>query len=498
MNWKLLGIEPTKDKKAISSAYRAQLAHTNPEDKPEEFKALRAAYEEALKLADQETEEPLRDESPIGLWMEQVRALYDDFARRIQPENWVELLSDDICTALDTRTMAETALLNFLTKDYFIPQSVWQVFDRAFSWTERKNELYESYPRDFVDYAVMNGIRYSGTLPYELFSPGVNGKDCDEYRHLYYQANQISLTEAVPLLEQINMLSERHPYGELLTYLLMIENGDTEKGLSGCHQLAENYPKDAKLQLDWAAQCMELNNWTEGEIYTRRALELQPNSIHSKQMLATCLANQGQYEEAKKLLFQLMDAAGGDQMRINELHSIIQEWNENLIQNLESQLQADSDNMELRMKLGWCYLQNNKVSEAIELCQSIDPNYEDSYDYHNLYAKVSYSSGDFATTLSHLQESEKLLRTMTPDGTEQTATRLESLPEKLQMQGSCLFNMGQTEKAVEKYEQALELAPENPEVLTHMGRLLCSIKNYSRTAEIFEKMCYFVFLIQDE
>ena len=67
MNWALLGIEPTKDKKAITAAYRAQLAHTNPEDKPEEFKALRAAYEEALNLADQADAAPIRDESPVGL-----------------------------------------------------------------------------------------------------------------------------------------------------------------------------------------------------------------------------------------------------------------------------------------------------------------------------------------------------------------------------------------------------------------------------------------------
>ena len=70
MNWTILGIEPTKDKKAITAAYRAQLINTNPEDKPEEFKALRAAYEEALKLADQtEDEEPVRDESPVGIWL---------------------------------------------------------------------------------------------------------------------------------------------------------------------------------------------------------------------------------------------------------------------------------------------------------------------------------------------------------------------------------------------------------------------------------------------
>ena len=488
MNWSLLGIEPTKDKKTIIIAYRARLKQTNPEDKPEEFKALRAAYEEALMLAEQETEEPIRDESPVGLWMEQVRRLYDDFARRIQPENWVDLLADDICSALDTRPLAEAALLNFLTQDYFIPQCVWQVFDRTFSWTERKSELYESYPRDFVDYAVMNGIRYSGTLPYDLFTPGINGKGCDEYRRLYYQATQKPLLEAASILEEMNSLSEQHPYGKLLTYLFMIENGESEQGLSGCHKLAENYPQDAKLQLDWAAQCMNMSNWADGERYARRALALFSDSIHAKQMLATCLANQGQYESAKELLFQLMDAAGGDQMRINELHQMIQEWNENLIQDWESQLLTDSENMELRMKLAWCYLQNNKADEALALCQNIDPNHVDSYEYHNLFAKVSYSLRDYATALPHLQETEKILRTLVPDGTKETEKRLKSLPEKLQIQGSCLINLGDSEKAIEKYEQAVELAPENPEVLTHMGRLLCSLKKYDRATEIFEKL----------
>ena len=52
--WMILGIEPTKDKKEITAAYRAKLSDTNPEDKPEEFKKLRNAYEEALKYAKQE------------------------------------------------------------------------------------------------------------------------------------------------------------------------------------------------------------------------------------------------------------------------------------------------------------------------------------------------------------------------------------------------------------------------------------------------------------
>ena len=52
MDWFILGIQPTKDKKVIADAYRQKLRQTNPEDKPEEFKALRLAYEEALVYAE--------------------------------------------------------------------------------------------------------------------------------------------------------------------------------------------------------------------------------------------------------------------------------------------------------------------------------------------------------------------------------------------------------------------------------------------------------------
>lgn len=490
MNWMLLGIEPTKDKKAITAAYRGKLAEVNPEDKPEEFKALRAAYEEALQLAEQTEEEPARDETPVGLWMERVRRLYDDFADRICPERWQELLCDQVCAGLDTRPLAEEALLRFLMQDFYLPQSVWQVLDKAFFWTERRGELYEAYPRDFVDYAVMNGIRYPGNLPYELFTPGKTAKDCDEYRRLYYQTNQKSLEEIGPILEQMAALSESHPYGDLLTYQLMRENGDTQQAMEGYRRLAETYTQDPRILLEWAAQCMNAENWTEGERYARRVLELRPDAQQAKHMVAEALARQGRYEEAKQLIFQLMDAAGGDQKRIYELRSVIQRWNEALIRGWEEHLKNHPEDMEIRAKLAWSYLQNDRNSDAMELCRSIGPEYADRYDYHNLYAKCACSLGNYEEALPHLEKLEEMLRTMEPDGTEKTDERRSSLPEKLQMQGSCLMSMGKGEEAVRKYEQALELAPENPEVLTHMGRLLCAVGDKTRAAEMFEKVTH--------
>lgn len=49
--WKVLGIEPTKDKAAIKSAF-AKLAHkVSPEDQPEEYQRIHDAYKQAMMIA---------------------------------------------------------------------------------------------------------------------------------------------------------------------------------------------------------------------------------------------------------------------------------------------------------------------------------------------------------------------------------------------------------------------------------------------------------------
>lgn len=53
--WKVLGIEPTSDKKEIKKAYARLLKQYHPEENPEEFKQIQAAYQQCLHQ-DQEIE----------------------------------------------------------------------------------------------------------------------------------------------------------------------------------------------------------------------------------------------------------------------------------------------------------------------------------------------------------------------------------------------------------------------------------------------------------
>ena len=60
--WQVLGISPESDEQAIKRAYAGLLKKTNPEDDPTAFKALRSAYEGALRTARYRAMYELEDE----------------------------------------------------------------------------------------------------------------------------------------------------------------------------------------------------------------------------------------------------------------------------------------------------------------------------------------------------------------------------------------------------------------------------------------------------
>ena len=488
MDWFLLGIQPTKDKKVIADAYRQKLRQTNPEDKPEEFKALRLAYEEALANADLADTVPVRDESPVGLWIEAVVKLYEDYSARIDPKNWKELMETDVCIGLDTRPAAEEALLKFLLENFFLPKTVWQVLDATFAFSQRAEELYEVWPREFIDHAVISGIRLDPTLDYDLFTPGTNGADCDTYRRLYFQASQVPLNEIGAILDQMDALSERHPYGDGLRYRYLMETGHGQEGRDGFRSLVAAHPTNSMLCMSWAEICFEDENFEEAEQLASHFLEFEPKNNTARIIYAKCLAAKEQYHEAKEYAYEILHNSSENPMLMAQTAELLKSWNEQLILQREAtyaENPADFNNM---IELTWCYIQNERVEDAMALANKIDPNYEDVYAYHNLMGKLYYNTNKFAEALPYLQTLETVLRSMTDDGTVETRKRMARLPEILQIQGSCLMQLGRVAEAKVKFEQAMAGAPEDVEALSVMGKILFSSGDYTNAIEIFQRL----------
>ena len=487
MVWSVLGIEPTKDKKAITAAYRGKLKDVNPEDKPEQFKALRAAYEEALRLAQTDNEEQPRDESPLGLWKEKLEKIYRHFPSRIDPKCWKELFEDEFCVSIDGRAKAEEALLRFFMQDYYIPCDIWRLIDSVFSLTKKLPELYESYPRDFVDYVILNGVRYEDSLPYELFIPGQDAAVCDEYRKLYYEANRTDFDELEEKLLRLEEMKESHPYGEALRCRWEMEKGDGEQGRNRLDRLCEQYPEDCHLNMRLAAVYARDEKWSEAERLARRILSVNKDHWQAKSLLADALAVRDEQEDAKSLIFELMHAAGGDNKVLAELGQTVSHYNEALIERYKKKLEEDGGNDELRIKLAWCLLQNERAQEAQALCGQVR-DYEDAFDYHQLCAKVSKSLGNNEAALAASEKVEEIIKNLQEDGTEKTAKRMKRLPEFLQLSGSSLLELGRREEALEKFEQSVQLAPDDAEILTRAAQCAFFLKRYEQSVDYLVRL----------
>lgn len=486
MDWTILGISPTDDKKAITAAYRAKLRATNPEDKPEEFKALRAAYEEALQIADQPA--PEVDDSPVGRWKARVEALYHDYPARINAARWEDLLQDDVCAGLDTRPQAEEVLLSFLVEHYFLPRNVWQTLDAAFGWVERAEELCENWPRDFVEQCIVNGVRLDQALTFEDFEPGMDAAVCDSYRKLYFECVRTVPEDRGPILDRMESMTETHPFGRGLRFHWLLIQGREEEALDGFRTLMERYPHLDSTKTDYAMTCISMKRYGEAEQVLKLVLEHCPENQYARQALADALAGQGELAKAKELLYEVMHVSGDDPVAMDQIREQLRLWNTDLIARYETLLQEDPADSAAAIELAWCYLQNEQPDRAMEVADSIDRDAADPFDYHNLYGKLYHSMQMYAESAAHMEKVVDILRTLVPDGTEMTDKRIRRLPEMLQVFGSCLMQTGEDDRAKAVFAEAMAIAPDDINALTMMGNMHYSAGEYEDAIAVLARL----------
>ena len=152
----ILGIEPTREEEKIKAAYRNQLVKVNPEENAEGFKEVRRAYEEALCYAKESIKEEKLPETPIELWIERVKGIYESLSKRLDITNWEKLMKEDLCIDLDTSIEARDALLNYLKDNFRLKNEVWKLIDKIFLLREEEEELCEKFPKEFIQFVFQN------------------------------------------------------------------------------------------------------------------------------------------------------------------------------------------------------------------------------------------------------------------------------------------------------------------------------------------------------
>ncbi|MGN0481550.1 MAG: J domain-containing protein, partial [Lachnospiraceae bacterium] len=152
----ILNIAATKDENVIKAAYREKLKVTNPEDNPEGFKRLRAAYEAAVNYA-RTTEEECQeeeDDTPSGRWVKKAEAIYKNMDTRRSVLQWESLFDDDIFMSLEGEEQCGRKLLIFLMDNYYLPTEVWKLLDEKLHISQGSVRLKEMFPENFINFIV--------------------------------------------------------------------------------------------------------------------------------------------------------------------------------------------------------------------------------------------------------------------------------------------------------------------------------------------------------
>jgi tetratricopeptide (TPR) repeat protein len=439
--WKLLGIEPTEDTEKITEAYHARLADTNPEDKPEEFKALRAAYEEASRLAAEKSKADDRvdaEKMDLDLWMDEVRANYGELSLRCSPGSWQKLLDEPVCFSLGGRIRARNALLHFLMSHYFLPQRIWQLLDSFFDLHGSRRELYESFPRDFIDYGVLNAVDYPEWIRFDAFTD-TSAEACDRYisaANTFRSAARSGKAEdAERALNAMKAIPARHPYTQYAEALLARLQKRPQDAMESCEAFLALCPGDEDGLMLHEQLLQQKQEFACAERDLREILARNPAHGQANYDLVCAMEGQNQLLEAKKILMKLVRA----QPRSRILQQRSNELSKKLLPELVRRHAEQPDDSDATLELAWCCVQTGDCKRALTVAGQLPPELTGTCDYENLVSKLLLNSGRPAEAALHFAAWETTIRhALMQNPGDKSAEYRERLPEAMRLRALCL------------------------------------------------------------
>lgn len=382
--WKILGIEPTDDKLVIKEAYMDKLNLFHPEEDPEGFQNLRQAYETALKQCDVEEEV---DNSPLGLWIQRVKDIYYNFSKRIDTYYWEELLQDEVCFQIDSAKEASERLLGFLMDNYRLPQAIWIILDNQFDWQGKKEELYNKFPYQFIDF-IINEIAYKDTVKYDLFEAD-DDRDFDRWFSLFYSIrdalDERNTEEVKKLLDEIEFLEIKHPEMTVLEirYLMQIE--DLEKAKVLAEDLVNTWPDEANFLYALGQVEFQNDNISRAKECYEKVIEINSEYMGAYIGLGDCLLHDEEFEEAQDYYEKVKRIYPYN----NYIRDCITKCIEGKVKNYESILEQTPDDVENLYNLAWGYYDIDEIEKCSQIADKISFSEEKQTQYYDLKGRVA-------------------------------------------------------------------------------------------------------------
>lgn len=486
--WSILGIEKTKDIDAITAAYREKLKLVHPEEKPQEFMQLRAEYEAALKYANETEQESSEEMTPVDLWMKRVDEVYSDFPRRIDASEWQTLLADEICQGLDSRQDARNALLKYMMKSYYLPQEIYKLLDKEFSLIENKAELYEIFPKDYIDNAIIDGIESEPYISYELFDKDTKGNP-DAYFELFFKArNEIRSGDKENAQSTLNDLANTgiiHPYTRMLHAMFARLNDQPDSAVEYANALAEEYPEDSTLRLFRGDILLGFKRYEEAAKDYEYVLSVSPGHASAKFNLSECYMELGRLEEAKELLGDLMREIAYDS-RVEERYSQI---NKLLIDSYAQKYEQNPDDLENAMEYAWCLMQLDQYDKGRDIIAPFSPTkLEDLCDIENLRTKLFFNLNDDEEVLKQTALWEGHVKELPEGETKKEKRRKNKLSEIYDIKARSLYRLNRYDESLEMAQKAIDADPTSTSPYEIRRATYCAMYEYEKALAEAEKV----------
>ncbi|WP_010250125.1 J domain-containing protein [Acetivibrio cellulolyticus] len=460
-----LGINPTKDTKEIKRAYSKMLQIHSPETDPEGFQKIREAYEEAIAKAGQED---LSDKTitPVEEFMAKFKDCYDNFDKRIDENSWKELLDSDICCNIETGKEISDKILTFMMSSYNYPYEIWSLFNNYFSWTSKKEKLYQQFPKNFIDFIIYK-ITNKTYFRYDYVKNCQKGQE-ENFLTEYSKANnaleEYDLYNAKKSLEKAKEVCGDHPDLLILTSRYLMTNGQLEEAKSILSSVIENNEKDLFAYYYRGNLFFRLGKFNDAYNDYKKGLEIKPDFIDILYSIGKCSISLGKYEEASEYFEKLTDLAQYNRdvrVLLNSAYSF-------QLDDLTSLAEQNPDNIDLKFKLAKAYYACHKTEESYNILSEIEQSGHMNCEMYVLLCKVLYDSEKKELSYS----------------TAFKAYELYPQDFSITFYKACMLDeYGKYEEAISYYDKALALKPDDAVSFSNKAYALNKLKRYSEALE---------------
>ncbi|WP_413664542.1 tetratricopeptide repeat protein [Microbulbifer sp. CNSA002] len=432
--WEIIGIPPTVDIKSIKRAYAKKLKTHRPDEDPEGFQSLRAAFEKALKEAkryqpDKEinsiaknssvpnTEESNQTETrsyssstpreldtdyikeSINSLQEATSKLYANFNERIQLPLWRDIFESEDLWNIEIKQHISLWLFSFIGQNRFIPKEVIEYLESIFCWHENFTWLKRTFTEEYIDYVFNRIVTSKWGLNYKgiTFPEPTNLNTIETYlsqrEHLEYLVISKQDKDRDELLNEITNNNIQDPELYRLLSSFFFNEKNLPLAFKYGHQLAKWDTTAIEGPLTIAAIYYKEKNFKKALESYETALSIDEDHDIALKGLAACYLEFNDLFSAKCLYEQVsiqtpFDLEARIQLvRINQL----------LIKENRIKLSDNPEDISAQFKTAESYIEIGAYNEAIQFILSIvnkdTPTTEHIGDLHYLLG-LSYEANN--------------------------------------------------------------------------------------------------------